>query len=100
MNTQDFIHNIINGIYSGFPPCCVLNFAILKILGHAPGSYMNSKYGEDGFMYVRCDKCRQNDISIDKIREGGVARKAGYLLITDNYYASKWIERLKELYGQ
>ncbi len=83
LKIREAIHHFINGIYSGYPLCCVINFIKLDWNGHCPNQHMEDLLGQDTVlsddwlndnncpMYVRCKKCRDNNHKIKFERKGG-----------------------------
>ena len=84
------LYNILNGIYSGFPLCCIYNYCELESHGHAPWMFMLEKYPyliQFDLNYVPCDKCiaEQDFVHNDKLNKG----------IIDPEYVKEFLKLLK-----
>lgn len=66
--------DIINGFYSGYPVCCVLNYVRLRWADKCPAEHMSELFGTDDFeiQYVRCLRCRKRDHRVSAIRSGSI----------------------------
>lgn len=53
------LQDVVNGLYSGFPPCCVLYYCHLVSFGIAPARHTKMLHGEwpDDVEYVPCPDC-------------------------------------------
>ena len=72
---NEYMYNLINGIYSGYPLCCIEYFCTLMKEGVHPALYNHWKYTEtitNKIQYVQCPKCikAKNYVKQSKIREG------------------------------
>ena len=65
--------DILQGIHSGFPPCCILNYIELELKGEVPGTYMH-KFGTYDCGYVPCLKCLKAKNFV-KVKKGTIDRK-------------------------
>src|SRR5687768_4862135 len=63
----------LNGWYSNFPLCCIINFVIIHQYYWAIAIWMNQHQPEKDLVgYVRCCGCRRLDYRIKFIRKGHV----------------------------
>jgi hypothetical protein len=83
------IQNIINGIYSGFPLCCMLTFCILDDWSLPPGFVQDKTFGYDKERpgYVRCVYCRLIGRKVN-VREGYIILIPFSLYDID--YSGRW----------
>lgn len=69
---QKILAEIINGIYSGYPICCVLNYLKLIVKGKKPWEEMEKKCSYKSIKYVPCNACCKNKrfLSSRKLNKG------------------------------
>lgn len=77
--TRTIIHDLVQGIYSKIPLCCILNFLYLDWKRVYCGTFMRKKLCNSKsdikkyhkFEYVPCKKCFETD-NIKKLKSGEV----------------------------
>jgi hypothetical protein len=68
------LDDLINGVYSGFPLCCILFYIRIHCAGlRLPGHYLRNHVPNDSEPgYVRCPACTRSNHRIKHIRKGHI----------------------------
>jgi hypothetical protein len=82
------LNDLVNGVYSGFPICCILYYIRIHCGGlRLPGHYSRHHLLDNVQCgYVRCPACVHDNYYVKHIRKGNVYFiKCNYSYVYENY---------------
>jgi len=67
-----FLTDLVNGFWSGFPARCVWYYARLNARVESVGEHVSGGEPWDGIEYVRCPACRRTGRAVRCVRRGRI----------------------------